>query len=174
MMQTPDFPAGLLEAIASPTAAQRGVLIEALARVPVRFREAVEGLDEAALDTRYRRWTVRQIVHHVADSHAHAMLRFKLALTEDRPAIKAYDEDATVGLSDSAGGDVESALRMIEGLHGRWVVLLRGLEEADFARAFVHPEHGREISLNENLSYYPWHGAHHAAQISWLRERHGW
>ncbi|MBB6428820.1 hypothetical protein HNQ40_000626 [Algisphaera agarilytica] len=110
----------------------------------------------------------------MADSHAHALLRFKLALTEEQPTIKPYDEAATVGLADSMTGDVEDALLMLEAIHRRWVVLLRGMQATDFARNYIHPEHGQTFTLDQVLADYPWHARHHAGQIIWLREHHGW
>ncbi|MCA9262159.1 MAG: putative metal-dependent hydrolase, partial [Planctomycetales bacterium] len=137
-------------------------------------RAVVAGLSNERLEARYRKWTLRQIVHHLADSHMHSLIRFKWALTENLPTIKAYDEAAWVQLHDSHRGDVEPALAMLEGLHARWVQLLHALDESDFARQFFHPESARNVSLWEALSYYAWHGAHHTPQIAWVREQHGW
>ncbi|MEM7626714.1 MAG: YfiT family bacillithiol transferase [Planctomycetota bacterium] len=173
-MHIPDFPAGPPTEADSLTPTQRRTCIEEIADAPRRLREAVTGLSDAALDTKYRNWTIRQIVHHLADSHAHALLRFKLALTEERPVIKPYDEAATVRLADSAGGDVESALLMIEGVHRRWVLLLQSMHETDFARSYIHPEHGRAFTLDQALAGYPWHARHHVGQIAWLREQNSW
>ena len=120
---------------------------------------------------RYRKWTVRQIVHHLADSHLNAFVRFRLALTEDRPTIKPYDETRWSELADSRSAEVELSLRLLESLHARWAVLLRSLTDADFERTYFHPEHQREFRLDEVLALYAHHGRHHSGQIGWLRER---
>ncbi len=141
--------------------------IRALADFPALVRAKVEGLDDAGLDRRYRPggWTVRQVVHHLGDSHTNAYIRFKWALTEERPTIKPYFEDRWAELPDSRTGPVEVALRGLEGIHGRWVALLETLDERDFARSFFHPETGKEIFLFESLATYAWHGRHHLAHI---------
>lgn len=169
---TPDFPAGPPPEASSLELEHREGLIQEIAEVPRVLRDAVSGLGEDALGTKYRNWTVRQIVHHVADSHAHALLRFKLALTEDQPTIKPYNEAATVWLADSATGEIEEALLMIEAVHRRWVTLLEGMSDVEFARTYIHPEHGRIFSLDQVLADYPWHARHHAGQIIWLREKY--
>jgi hypothetical protein len=150
-------------------------LIEQISLAPALFREAVRGLDDAQLDTPYRPdgWTVRQTVHHVADSHMNSFIRFRLALTENEPAIFAYDQGAWAELADSRTAPVEGSLRLIESLHGRWVLLLKTLSEADLARSFRHPELGL-VRLDTNLALYAWHGRHHAAHITGLRARNGW
>jgi uncharacterized damage-inducible protein DinB len=135
---------------------------------------AVAGLSDGQLDTLYRNWTVRQIVHHLADSHVNSYVRFKWALTEDLPTIKAYDEGRWAGLDDSRSGDVRAPLALLHGLHARWVQLLRSMSDGQFARCFVHPETGRTVSLGEALCYYAWHGEHHTAQVLWLRRQRGW
>jgi DinB superfamily len=150
-------------------------LIEEIAGAPALYRDAVRGLDDAQLDTPYRPggWTVRQTVHHVADSHMNSYLRMRLALTEAEPTIKPYDQKAWAELSDSRTAPVEVSLQLIESLHARWVVLLGTLSGADFARAFRHPEIGL-VRLDTNLALYAWHGQHHAAHITGLRQRNGW
>jgi hypothetical protein len=150
-------------------------LIEEIASAPALYRDAVRGLDDAQLDTPYRPggWTVRQTVHHVADSHMNSYLRMRLALTEAEPTIKPYDQKAWAELSDSRTAPVEVSLQLIESLHARWVVLLGTLSGADFARAFRHPEIGL-VRLDTNLALYAWHGRHHAAHITGLRQRNGW
>jgi hypothetical protein len=142
---------------------------------PARFREAVQGLTERQLDTPYRPggWTVRQVVHHVADSHLNSYVRFRLALTEDEPTIKPYDQAKWAELCDARMAPVEPSLQLIDSLHQRWVVLLRSLSDADFARTFRHPERGVS-RLDTNLAMYAWHSRHHAAHITGLRERMGW
>jgi uncharacterized damage-inducible protein DinB len=173
-MEAPQNPAGPFEP-EEPAAPQRhAAFIAAIAGAPAALRQAVAGLSEGQLDTRYRNWTIRQIVHHLADSHVNSYIRFKWALTEDRPTIKAYDEGRWAALADSQEGDIAAPLALLEGLHARWVLLLQSLTEEQFARTFLHPESGEEIPLWRALAYYAWHGRHHTAQITWLRQQHGW
>jgi hypothetical protein len=135
----------------------------------------VKGLSDEQLDTPYRPdgWTVRQVVHHVADSHVNSYCRFKLALTEDNPSIKGYDENLWAQLTDGRGGPVEVSLRLLECLHSRWVALLRSLGEAEWKRTFHHSELG-PVRLDQNAGLYAWHGRHHTAHITGLRDRMGW
>lgn len=149
--------------------------IEAIARTPMHMRAAVEGLDAGQLDTPYRPdgWTLRQVVHHVPDSHLNSIVRFKLALTEDRPTIQPYDEAAWARLADSNLDDIGVSLSLLEALHVRWVALLESLDDADWGRRLIHPEIG-EITLDFLLQLYDWHGRHHVAHITSLREREGW
>ena len=146
--------------------------IEAL---PADLRAAVAGLDDAQLDTPYRPegWTVRQVVHHVGDSHLNALARFKLALTEDTPTIKPYKEARWAELADHAL-PVEPGLALVEALHARWVPILRSLDRNDLARTYVHPERDRTLTLGWTVGMYAWHGRHHVAHITALREREGW
>ena len=169
------FPAGQLSIDPHPTAATRLACIDAIAAAPAALRRAVQGLADPQLDTPYRPggWTVRQVVHHVPDSHMNAYIRFKLALTEESPTIKAYDEAAWARIADSVETPIETSLAMLEALHRRWVILLRGMQEADFHRPLVHPERG-PVTNDWLLQVYAWHGAHHAAHITRLREREGW
>jgi DinB superfamily len=150
-------------------------LIEEIAIAPARLRDAVRGLNETQLDTPYRPggWTVRQTVHHIADSHMNSFMRWRLALTEPEPAIRAYDQAAWGELADSRVAPVELSLHLVENLHARWVVLLKTLSDADLARSFRHPELG-VVRLDTNLALYAWHGRHHTAHITRLRERNGW
>jgi uncharacterized damage-inducible protein DinB len=168
------YPIGHFTAPASYTAEVRAENIETLRLLPQRLRAAVAGLDAAQLDTPYREggWTVRQVVHHVADSHANSYIRFKLALTEDWPTIKPYDEAAFAQLAD-AKLPIEGSLALIEALHGRWVALLETLTEDDFQRGFTHPKMGSQ-SLANALAIYAWHSHHHTAHITTLRTRQGW
>jgi len=135
----------------------------------------VAGLDAQQLNTPYRDggWTVRQVVHHVPESHMHAYIRFKLALTEDNPVIKPYDEAAWAKLPDVAHTPIETSLTMLDALHERWARMLRAMDEADWKRTFRHPELG-PVKLEGNLALYAWHGKHHTAHITKLRERNGW
>lgn len=153
----------------------RGRHIEAIARLPHDFRGAVQGLTQAQLDTPYREggWTVRQLIHHVPDSHLNAYVRFKLALTEIDPAIKTYEEQLWAELPDSRETPVEISLTMLEALHTRWVVLLHNMKDEEFGRRFVHPQLG-PLTLEKTLALYAWHGAHHTAHITELRKRMAW
>jgi len=154
----------------------RDSAIEAIAELPRKLRAAVRGLSEAQLDTPYREggWTLRQTVHHIADSHMQSFGRMRLALTEDWPAICAYQEDQWAELADSRTGSVEPSLNLLEALHARWVVLLRSLDDADWSRrGFQHPVSGKKSIEQAGLTY-AWHGRHHTAQIAALRQRMGW
>ena len=174
-MQDLSFPIGDFDMDAEVRAEQRPRLIDEIAETPVLLRRAVEGLTPEQLDTPYRDggWTVRQVAHHVPDSHLNSYTRFKLALTEDSPTIKTYFQDRWAELEDSRLTPVETSLTLLESLHERWVVLLRSLSDSDFERAFIHPERGL-LSLNTTLALYAWHGKHHVAHITALRERMGW
>jgi len=156
-------------------AAQRAEYIREIAEAPRILRLAVSGLNASQLDTPYRQggWTVRQVVHHLPDSHMNAYVRLKLALTEPEPAIKTYDEARWSELPDARNAPVEISLSLLEALHARWVACLRGLANEDFEKNFRHPELGR-MSLNNQLALYAWHGKHHIAHITSLRSRMGW
>lgn len=155
--------------------ATRAEQIETLRSLPQAVRAAVAGLNDAQLDTPYREggWTVRQVVHHLADSHGNSFFRFKLALTEEWPTIKPYDEAAWANLADSHALAIEPALTMLTGLHERWVALLQSMSDADFAKGYNHPERGRQ-DLAAALALYAWHWLHHTAHITSLRARQGW
>src|ERR1022692_4756092 len=173
--EDPRFPIGRFSPPASSTPAIRNAQIKILRELPERLRAAVHGLSDAQLDTPYRPggWTVRQVVHHVADSHANSYIRFKLALTEDWPTIKPYDEAAWANLADSRQLAVDVSLEMTSALHGRWVALLESLSDDDFRKGYVHPERGRQ-DLATGLALYEWHSRHHTAHITSLRARMGW
>lgn len=149
--------------------------IKTIDETPVKFRNAVQDLNEEQLDTPYRPdgWTIRQVVHHLPDSHINSYVRFKLALTEDKPKIKTYDEAKWAELEDSKDTPVEVSLTLLESLHIRWVVLLRSMSEKDFHKSVNHPEWG-EMRLDRMLALYAWHCRHHLAQITNLRQRMGW
>jgi uncharacterized damage-inducible protein DinB len=172
--QDPRYPIGRFSAPAASDAGIRAGQIQTLRLLPERLRAAVDGLSEAQLDTPYRDggWTVRQVVHHIADSHANSYVRFKLALTEDSPTIKPYDQAAWACLPDSSQS-IEPSLVLITGLHQRFVGLLESMSEEDFQRGFIHPERGR-VTLATNLAIYDWHSRHHTAHITSLRTRKGW
>jgi len=169
------FPIGQFTWPETVDSEQRRQMIDAVAGAPAGFREAVRGLGDAQLDTPYRPdgWTVRQVIHHVADSHINSYVRFRLALTEEQPAVKGYDEKEWAKLHDSHTMPVEVSLQLLDSLHSRWVDMLRSMSDADFARSFRHTELGL-IRLDQNLALYAWHSRHHAAHITGLRERMGW
>jgi hypothetical protein len=174
MMDAPQNPAGAFEPEPNCSRQRRAEFIAAIEFAPSLVRAAVAGLSEQQLDAKYRNWTIRQIVHHLTDSHVNSYVRFKWTLTEEHPTIKAYDEGRWAELADSLTGDVDIPLAMMEALHARWVVLLRLMTDADFERSFFHPESKQDINLNAALSYYSWHCRHHTAQINWVRQRHSW
>ena len=169
------YPVGKFQWAGSTTAENRRRAIAAIAATPAQLRAAVAGLSAKQLDTPYRPdgWTIRQVVHHVPESHMNAYIRFKLALTEDQPTIKPYEQQHWANLPDVKATPIETSLALLESLHDRWVVLLRALSPEDFARTFKHPEMG-EQSLDRTLALYAWHGAHHVAHVTSLRERSGW
>src|SRR4051812_27237025 len=171
----PRYPIGRFVYERPLTAAERETCIAAIAECPARLREAVDGLTDAQLDTPYRDggWTVRQVAHHVPDSHMNAFVRFKLALTEDTPRIKPYEEARWAELAD-ARLPIAPSLALLDALHVRWVALLRAMSPEDFERhAYDHPENGR-TPLRSALGLYAWHGKHHTAHVTGLRERMGW
>lgn len=170
------YPIGKFQWSGALTPAERERFIEQIAAMPEKFRAAVAGLSSKQLDTPYRPggWTVRQLVHHVPDSHMNAYIRSKLALTENQPTIKPYEQQLWANLADAADTPIETSLVLLDALHERWVVLLRSLEPQDFARLLNHPEHAAPMSLDALLADYAWHGAHHTAHITALRERMGW
>lgn len=169
------YPIGRFEIPPHVTDAERCTFIEQIAALPADLRQAVAALDEAQLDTPYREggWTVRQVVHHVPDSHLNAYLRFKLALTESTPTIKTYEEARWAELPEARSAPIDCSLALLEALHQRWVLLLRVLAPAQFARSFRHPEMGL-MTLSQQMAMYAWHGRHHLAHITSLRTRMGW
>jgi hypothetical protein len=169
------YPIGKFTTEGVALATERAHFIAQIERAPAELRAAVQGLSREQLDTPYRPdgWTVRQVVHHVPDSHMNSFIRCKLALTEEEPTIKPYDEDSWARLGDVRNTAVEVSLSLLESLHQRWVVLLRSLRDEDWSRKFRHPELGL-MSLEKNLALYAWHGRHHVAHITALRERRGW
>lgn len=170
------YPIGKYDAPAAISAAQRGEWIADIAAAPAALGAAVRGLSPDQLDTPYRPggWTVRQVVHHLPDSHLHAYVRFKLALTEESPIVKPYDEVRWAELPDTALTPPDVSLALLEALHARWVVLMRAMTPEQFARRFHHPEHQQIFTLEEILGSYAWHGKHHTAHITALRQREGW
>lgn len=169
------FPIGQPERHQHLSPEQRLPLIETVAQLPVRLGVAIDGLTAAQLDTPYRPggWTVRQVVHHFADSHMNAFVRFKLALTEDAPTVKTYEEARWAETADAKTPPIELSLVLLENLHARWVLLMRSLSDQEWARKLTHPERGL-VTLDENLCIYSWHSRHHVAHIVALRKREGW
>jgi uncharacterized damage-inducible protein DinB len=157
------------------TPQERAAHIDAIDAHPARMRAAVSGLADEQLDTPYREdgWTVRQVVHHVVDSHLNSYVRFKLAVTEDHPTICTYEQTAWAELPDARNAPVEGSLRLLESLHARWVSFLRSLAPDDFRRTLQHPEIG-EMTVDVLLELYGWHCAHHEGHVTGLRQRKGW
>src|SRR5271168_591338 len=175
MSDDPRYPIGKLTYEGLADDATRAKRIAIIAVTPAKFRAAVSGLTEAQLDTPYREggWTVRQLAHHVPDSHMNAYIRFKWGLTEDAPTIKVYDENAWSQLADSKTTPVEVSLNLLENIHTRWVNILRSMTSKDFERKLIHPANG-EMTLDKVLNVYAWHGPHHTAHVTELRKAKGW
>jgi uncharacterized damage-inducible protein DinB len=169
------YPVGEFEFVSTLTPAERLACIDAIAQVPTRLRAAVANLTPAQLDTPYRPggWTVRQLVHHIGDSHMNALTRFKLALTEDDPMVKTYEENLWAELADTKTPPIDPSLALLDNLHLRWEILLRSLTPDQFSRNFRHPGWGSQ-TVDFLLAQYSWHGKHHVAHITALRARNGW
>lgn len=174
-MPDPRYPIGRFTPSLENTAAHRAARIDDIAATPAAVRAAVRGLSDAQLQTPYRDggWTVAQVVHHLADSHMNAYIRTKLAVTEDNPTIKPYDEAAWARTRDAIGSNLEHSLALLDAMHARWVELARGFQDADFERALLHPERG-PMTIDQLLALYSWHGQHHVAHITTLRQSRGW
>lgn len=174
-MEVLQYPIGRFRWTGQSTPDDRSQWIRIIAATPSALRYAVAGLQPEQLDTPYREggWTIRQVVHHYADDHMNSYVRFKLALTEDAPLIKGYSESVWAELPDGRSGPVEPSLQLLAGLHERWVMAWESLKVTDWPRTFVHPVRGA-VSLDHLASLYAWHGQHHVAQITRLRERQGW
>jgi hypothetical protein len=174
-MTDPRYPIGQFEFPPAYGAADRSRSIERIAATPAKFRAAVHGLSDQQLDTPYRDggWTIRQVVHHVPDSHLNAYLRIKLALTEDHPTIKPYYEDRWAELPDSKRA-VGGSLDLLESLHERWVALLRAMPADGWTRTYYHPENKSDYTIERAVAVYAWHGDHHLAHIDRVRKRKGW
>ena len=185
--QPPLFPVGPFTVEGAPEGDLREASIDTIEKAPFLLRAAVAGLSDNELDTTYRNWTIRQIVHHLADAQLNAYVRFRLALTENRPTIKTWDENRWSVLADAQRADIELSLRLLEGLHARWTYLLRSLAPEAFERVFHHPtavaqrlygytpeDLGRDtqdvVPLWRMLAYMAWHPRHHTAQIVWVRQ----
>ena len=169
------YPIGKFSWSGTQTDEERNRCITEIAATPSRMRKAVAGLSATQLDTPYRDggWTVRQVVHHLPDSHMNSYIRFKFALTEHEPTIKPYDEAQWAELTDARIAPIDPSLNLLEGLHDRWTLFLRSLSTEDVKRRFHHPELG-VVTIDQYIALYAWHGAHHAAHITSLRERNGW
>jgi hypothetical protein len=169
------YPIGRFDVSQSVTADTLRTWIESIEKTPETLRAAVNGLDETQLDTPYRPqgWTVRQVVHHLPDSHMNSYIRFKLAATEEAPTIRPYDEVRWAELREARTAPIEVSLDLLDALHRRWVLFLRSLSPADFLRTLRHPEIG-ELVVGTSVGLYAWHGEHHIAHITGLRERQGW
>lgn len=165
-MSDPRYPVGPFQPPDQYSAEVRESCIDAIADMPATLRATLALIGDENLERSYREggWTARQVVHHLADSHLNSYVRFKLAVTEDMPSIKPYDEKAWAELEDARSADVEASVTLLEGLHRRWAAFLRSLPNAAFERAFDHPERGR-VALDETLAYYAWHGRHHVAHL---------
>jgi uncharacterized damage-inducible protein DinB len=171
----PRFPIGKFSYTDPLTPEQKQQCLTEIEQAPVRLRAALKGLTDQQLDTPYRDggWTLRQVAHHVPDSHMNSYIRFKLALTEDDPLIKPYLENIWAELPEAKHAPIEMSLALLDSLHERWMLMLRQLADADWQRTFRHPERG-PMSLEKNLALYAWHGRHHVAHITSLREKMGW
>jgi uncharacterized damage-inducible protein DinB len=169
------YPVGKLAYDENVTADKRREWIRQIAATPRQLRQALAGLSEAQLDTPYRPegWTVRQVAHHVPDSHMNAYVRFKLALTEDNPTIKPYDEAAWANVADTTRTPIDVSLALLDALHTRLVIVLESMSERDFGRGLVHPVNG-QMTIDRLLQIYAWHGRHHVAHVTELRKREGW
>ena len=174
-MSDPRYPIGKFQPKTQINESGRNEAIQIIAETPSKLKAAIKGLTETQLDTPYREggWTVRQVAHHIADSHINSYVRLRLALTEGEPTIKPYEEQLWAELFDARTAPVAPSVQMLESLHERWVMLLRSLKPSDFSRTFRHPLNGvRDIDWL--LQLYSWHGRHHVAHITSLRQKMGW
>ncbi len=169
------YPIGNFQFPNSVSDSERETLLRQIADTPAKLREAVHGLDDEQLATPYRPdgWSVRQVVHHIPDSHLNSYVRFKLAVTEESPMVKGYDEATWARLEDAQNASVETSLTLLESLHERWLQFLRSLGPEELARSFIHSELG-PVTVEQNIALYAWHGRHHVAHITSLRECEGW
>jgi hypothetical protein len=174
-MTDPRYPIGEFSFNGTLSEQEKAKHLDHIEQTPARLRAAVEGLSEKQLNTPYRDggWTVRQVVHHVPDSHLNAYVRFKLALTEEEPTIRPYMEKPWAELPDGKSAPIELSLALLESLHKRWMLTLRNIKPSEWKRKFNHPEIGM-LNLEKTLALYSWHGRHHVAHVTSLRERMGW
>lgn len=174
-MSDPRYPIGKFSYEGPLSEQQKNKFLDDIEQTPARLKAAVQGLSEQQLDTPYREggWTVRQLVHHVPDSHLNSYIRFKLALTEEEPTIRPYMEDRWAELPEARTAPIALSLALLENLHQRWMLMLRAIPAADWKRTFRHPEIG-PMTLEKNLALYAWHGKHHVAHVTELRKAKGW
>jgi hypothetical protein len=170
------YPIGKFE---KPTTLTKSIISKWIADIssfPSKLKNEVNHLNDEQLDTKYRPdgWTIRQVIHHCADSHSNSLIRLKLALTEDQPIIKPYHEELWAELSDSKNMPIAPSLKMLEGIHERWAILLNNLYEEHYGRIFIHPEHGKTFRIDENIGVYAWHCNHHLAHITETKNRNSW
>lgn len=175
MQNDPRYPIGRFDRKINVTIEMRNEFIKTIESLPPQLKKEVENLSQQQLDIPYRDggWTIRQVVHHLPDSHINSYVRFKLALTEDGPAIKTYEEHLWAELPDSLKTPIEVSLNLLESLHTRWAILLRSLTDEQFEKTFQHPEWGN-ITLSKTLALYAWHSKHHLAHITDLKKKMGW
>lgn len=175
MQSDPRYPIGKFDRNIIVTKEMRSELINTIEALPSQLRMVVENLSQQQLDTPYRDggWTIRQVIHHLPDSHINSYVRFKLALTEDNPAIKTYEEQLWAELQDTFKTPIEISLNLLEFLHARWIILLRSLTDEQFEKTFQHPEWNK-ITLGTTLALYAWHSKHHLAHITELKKKMGW
>jgi len=174
-MSDPRYPVGKFSFEGPLSEEQKTRFLDEIEQTPARLKAAVQGLSQQQLDMPYREggWTVRQVVHHVPDSHMNSYMRFKLALTEEEPTIRTYMEDRWAELPEARTAPIELSLGLLENLHKRWMLMLRAIPEADWKRTFRHPALGL-MNLERTLALYAWHGRHHVAHVTELRKRMGW
>ncbi len=170
----PLFPSGEYVAPGHYGPNEKMVLVSELRDCPTRVRDAIQGLTDEQLDTRYRNWSIRQIVHHLADSHMNAYIRFKWALTENSPRIKSYDETKWSEIVDARQAPIGPSLMLLDGLHARWAWLIENLTDEEMSSTFFHPELDDNVALHQSLPIYVWHTGHHVAQILWIRSAKEW
>jgi DinB superfamily len=170
------YPIGPFKRPVEISDADLNMWMETIEQLPLKMREAINGLNADQLDTPYREegWTLRQVVHHVADSHMNAYVRFKLALTEENPTIRPYFEERWADLPEAKYGNIEVSLRLLEALHNRWSIMLRNMRSFDWSRTFYHPEKHLTFRLDECLALYAWHSNHHVAHITSTRKNKKW
>ena len=175
-MSDPRYPIGKLEYTTPGNDATRAGWIQTIAEAPARLREALRGLSPAQIETPYREggWTLRQVAHHLPESHMNGYVRFKLALTEDGPTIKPYDEARWSETADVPAAPIETSLALLDALHERWAILLRAMRGGDWDRKYVHPAYGKTFTLDHALALYEWHSRHHVAHVTSLRASRGW
>jgi uncharacterized damage-inducible protein DinB len=175
LVSDPRYPIGKFSYSAPLTPEQKRQYLDDIEQTPARLRAAVHDLSDKQLDTPYRDggWTVRQVVHHVPDSHMNSYVRFKLALTEDEPTIRPYREDRWAELPEAKQAPIDFSLALLDSLHRRWMLVLKNLKDADWQRTFRHPELGA-MTLEKSVALYAWHGRHHVAHVTELRKQKGW